>query len=281
MEDKKCQNENECMCCDVTSPVLRKKAFWGEFIGTYLMCFFGIGAVATATLFGAHTGAFQVGMVWGITIAVAIYLTRNLSCAHFNPAVTIAMCVAKRSSWRIFPLYFIAQLIGAIGAAGTLWFFFKDSVMKYLADNNLTMDMVSGVSGIWCENFPNAAGGVISPLVAFAAEAIGVFILVIVIFSLTEGCNLGRPSDDIFPLFIGLTITLLISVIGPMTDAGLNPARAMGPRIVGYLVGFRTMAFSWNVVIVYVLGPIVGAVLASLFFTKVLEPTQGSSKNHL
>lgn len=281
MEEKVFCNE-EAGCCEaVPNSVLKKKAFWGEFIGTYLMCFFGIGAVATATLFGAHTGAFQVGMVWGITIAIAIYLTRNLSCAHFNPAVTIAMCVAKRSSWKILPLYFISQLLGAMAAACTLWIFFKDSVMNFLANNNLTMDIVSGVSGIWCENFPNAAGGVISPFVGFFAEALGVFILVIVIFSLTEGCNIGRPSDDIFPLFIGLTITMLISVIGPMTDAGLNPARALGPRVIGWLVGFKTMAFSWDVVFVYVLGPIVGAVLASLFFTKVLEPAQASSKTHI
>lgn len=281
MEEKVFCNEGAGCCEAISNATLKKKAFWGEFIGTFLMCFFGIGSVATATLFGAHTGAFQVGMVWGITIAIAIYLTRNLSCAHFNPAVTIAMCVAKRSSWKILPLYFISQLLGAMAAAGTLWIFFKDSVMNFLSNNNLTMDMVSGVSGIWCENFPNAAGGVISPFVGFLAEAVGVFLLVIVIFSLTEGCNVGRPSDDIFPLFIGLTITMLISVIGPMTDAGLNPARAFGPRIIAWLVGFKAMAFSWDAAFVYILGPIVGAILGAIFFTKVLEPTQGSSKTHI
>ena len=71
----------------------------GEIIGTFMMCFFGIGAVANATLgvSGAFGGPFQVGMVWGITIAIAIYATRNLSCAHFNPAVTTAMCATGPS----------------------------------------------------------------------------------------------------------------------------------------------------------------------------------------
>lgn len=72
------------------------RSFIGEVLGTFIMCFFGIGAVATATLFGSHTGPAQVGLVWGIAIAVAIYATRNISCAHFNPAVSIAMCVSKR-----------------------------------------------------------------------------------------------------------------------------------------------------------------------------------------
>lgn len=97
----------------------------GEFIGTFLMCFFGIGAVATATLYGAHTGPFQVGIIWGIAIAIAIYATRNLSCAHFNPAVTLAMCISKRSSWRIFPIYLTAQLLGAIVAGAVLRIFLK------------------------------------------------------------------------------------------------------------------------------------------------------------
>lgn len=112
------------------------KAIIGEVLGTFMMCFFGIGAVATATLYGAHTGPFQVGMVWGITIAIAIYVTRNLSCAHFNPAVTFAMCVSKRLPWKEFPVYVISQLAGAIIAAALLWVFFADSVAAIVGFGN-------------------------------------------------------------------------------------------------------------------------------------------------
>src|SRR3712207_4216800 len=121
------------------------------------MCFLGIGAVATTTIYGAHTGPYQVGMVWGVTIAIAIYATRNLSSAHFNPAVTFAMCLSRRCSWKNFPVYLLSQLVGAILSASALWLLFKDSVMAGLNEANLTMAQASSFSNIWCEVFPNTA----------------------------------------------------------------------------------------------------------------------------
>lgn len=272
--------DNNC-CCEVVTKESLIQGFTGEVIGTFLMCFLGIGAVATATLYQAHTGPFQVGMVWGLAIAIAIYATRNLSCAHFNPAVTFAMCISKRCSWKNFPVYILGQFIGAILAASTLWIFFADSVRENLAAANLTMDVAvaTPASSIWCEVFPNTANGVISMPVAAFAEALGVFILVMIIFSMTEGCNVGRPSDDLFPLFIGLTVTVLICTIGPMTDAGLNPARDLGPRVVGWFVGWKNIAFSTDAFIVYTIAPLIGAGLAAIFFTRVIEPMQNSRNN--
>lgn len=270
--------DNSC-CCEVVTKESLIHGFVGEIIGTFLMCFLGIGSVATATLYQAHTGPFQVGVVWGVAIALGIYTTRNLSCAHFNPAVTFAMCISKRCSWKNFPVYILGQFIGAILAASALWIFFADSVRKNLAAANLTMDVATPASSIWCEVFPNTANGVISMPVAAFAEALGVFILVMIIFSMTEGCNVGRPSDDLFPLFIGLTVTVLICTIGPMTDAGLNPARDMGPRVVGWFVGWKNIAFSTDAFIVYTIAPLIGAGLAAIFFTRVIEPMQNSRNN--
>lgn len=270
--------DNSC-CCEVVTKESLIQGFTGEVIGTFLMCFLGIGSVATATLFQAHTGAFQVGIVWGLAIAIAIYATRNLSCAHFNPAVTFAMCISKRCSWKNFPVYILGQFVGAILSASALWVFFADSVKKSLDASNLTMDVATPASSIWIEVFPNTANGVISMPVAAFAEALGVFILVMIIFSMTEGCNIGRPSDDLFPLFIGLTVAALICTIGPMTDAGLNPARDFGPRIVAYFVGWKNIAFTMDAFIVYVLAPLIGAGLAAIFFTKVIEPMQNSKNS--
>ncbi|MCI6001148.1 MAG: aquaporin family protein [Finegoldia magna] len=270
--------DNSC-CCEVVTKESLIHGCVGEIIGTFLMCFLGIGSVCTATLYQAHTGPFQVGVVWGVAIALGIYATRNLSCAHFNPAVTFAMCISKRCSWKNFPVYILGQFIGAILAASALWIFFADSVRENLAAANLTMDIATPASSIWCEVFPNTANGVISMPVAAFAEALGVFILVMIIFSMTEGCNVGRPSDDLFPLFIGLTVTVLICTIGPMTDAGLNPARDLGPRVVGWFVGWKNIAFSTDAFIVYTIAPLIGAGLAAIFFTMVIEPMQNSRNN--
>jgi glycerol uptake facilitator protein len=248
------------------------KSFLGEFIGTFIMVFFGVGVVAVTVLFGAHSGTLQVGIVWGIAIALAIYATRNLSNAHFNTAVSVAMVISGRMSWRDLPVYIVGQLAGAIAAAGVLWLLLGSSVEQVLASSQVGFAEPSPASAIFVETYPNTANAVVSTPVAFLAEALGTFTLVCLIFALTEGANLGRPSPSMAPLFIGLTVTIIICVVGPLTDAGLNPARDMGPRIVGALAGWSAFAFSWEILLVYVGGPLAGGVLAALLTVTVLEP---------
>ncbi|MDO4291245.1 MAG: MIP/aquaporin family protein [Eggerthellaceae bacterium] len=256
------------------------KAITGEFIGTFLMCFCGIGAVAVASLFGAMSGPGEIGLVWGFTIAIAIYVTRHLSYAHFNPAVSVAMIVGGRMKLRELPAYLVGQFAGAFVAGLALWGLFADSVTKWIGDNGVTMMAKSSASSIWCEVFPNNSAAIVSNVTGAFAEGLGVFILVLVIFSLTEKANIGRPSTHLAPLFIGLTITVLIGTIGPLTNAGLNPARDLGPRLVGLMVGFGNLAFSWDVILVYTVGPLVGGALAALVYTKILEPMHIKCANH-
>src|SRR5271167_5082758 len=87
--------------------------FAGEFLGTFLLVFFGCGSVAASVLTGAQVGVFQVAIVWGLGIATAIYLTAALSGAHLNPAVTISL-----AAWGGFPKkrvvgYIATQMTGA------------------------------------------------------------------------------------------------------------------------------------------------------------------------
>jgi glycerol uptake facilitator protein len=103
--------------------------------------------------------------------------------------------------------------------------------------------------------------------VAFLAEAFGTGILSFVIFALTNPKNTEVKSAFVPPL-IGLTIGALIAVLAPLTQAGLNPARDFGPRIVAFLAGWKTVAFQgwW----LYVLAPIVGALAGAALADKVL-----------
>ena len=248
------------------------RLFTGEFVGTFLMVFFGVGAVAVTSLYGAMTGPFQVGMIWGVAIAIAIYVTRHFSGAHFNPAVSVAMVVAGRMHPRELPAYLIGQFLGAFVAALSLWILFADSVSSFLATNELTMFTRSAASTIWCETFPNSGLAIVPPLVACLAEGLGVFVLLVVIFSLTSDENTGRPNSHLAPLFIGLTVTVIIGTVGPLTNAGLNPARDLGPRLVGLMVGFGDQAFSWNALLVYTVGPLIGGALAAVFYRALLSP---------
>src|SRR5687768_8638889 len=92
----------------------------GEFVGTFLLVFFGCGSVAAAVLLGAQVGIFQVAIVWGLGIAIAIFATASLSGAHLNPAVTCAFAMWGDFPARRIPGYWAAQLIGAIAAAAVL-----------------------------------------------------------------------------------------------------------------------------------------------------------------
>jgi len=75
-------------------------SFLGELIGTSILVFFGCGSIAVTLLFSSHSGLFQIAAIWGVGVALAIYATRHISCAHLNPALSIAMVVAGRMSSR-------------------------------------------------------------------------------------------------------------------------------------------------------------------------------------
>jgi glycerol uptake facilitator protein len=246
---------------------------FGEALGTFLLVFFGCGSVCAAVLHNAQVGVFQVAIVWGIGIAIAIYLTASLSGAHLNPAVTVAAALFtdfKRE--RLLP-YIAAQMVGAFLAAAVLYLIFSGSVYEFEKRKNITRGQAGSEASamVFGQFYPNPGGEAITPerarsvplWRAFAAEGIGTAILVLVILGLTDGRNAGRPSSSA-PLFIGLTVTLLISILGPLTMASFNPARDLAPRIFSSLAGWGTLPFTLNGVgwlLVYVLGPVIGAIL--------------------
>lgn len=254
--------------------------FLGELIGTTILVFFGCGAVAVTILFSSHSGLFQIAAIWGISVALAIYATRHISCAHLNPAVSIAMVVADRMQSRKLPSYLMGQLAGAFLAAALLYFLFADALSQYESINNILRGSPESVTTamMFGEFYPNPGLAYAVPVTAvkaFMAEMIGTFALVFLIFSLTDGCNVGRPNDSLSPLFIGLTVTVIISVIAPLTQAGLNPARDLSPRFFAYLAGWGSAALPdshYGFLTVYVLGPIAGGILAALLFDKIVKP---------
>jgi glycerol uptake facilitator protein len=245
--------------------------FVGELFGTCLLVLIGCASVAVSVLFSAHAGLFQVAMVWGLGVTLSIFATRHLSCAHLNPAVSIAMALRGRMSWGRLPVYLVAQFAGAFIAAALLYLLFADSIAHFESLNGILRGSPQSVktAQMFGEFYPNPGAGPaasVSTFSAFFAEAIGTFILVSMIFALTEGCNLGRPADALCPFFIGMTVTVIISILAPLTQAGLNPARDLSPRLFSWLMGWGDAAFpdkNLGLISVYVLGPIVGAAFAA------------------
>lgn len=266
--------------------MLNSQEFFGELLGTFILVFFGCGAVAVTVLFSAHAGLFQVAAVWGLGVTLAIYATRHLSCAHLNPAVSLAMVLGRRMTLRRLPVYLVAQLLGAFLAAAVLYAIFSGSIAAFEAAQGIVRGSPESVrtAMIFGEFYPNpgAAGAAVTYWNAFGAEAVGTFFLVTMIFALTEGCNVGRPDDALAPLFIGLTVTAIISVLAPLTQAGLNPARDLAPRLFAWLAGWGQAAFPdqrYGFLIIYVLAPLLGGGGASLLFDRLLKPIMSRKKD--
>ena len=254
------------------------REFLGELLGTFILVLFGCGAVAISVLFGSLQGLLQVALVWGIGVSLAIYLTRHLSCAHLNPAVSLAMVLGRRMMPKKLPTYLCGQFLGALLAGAVVYLLFSSSIQAFEVAHGIVRGSAESIklAMIFGEYYPNPGGAaVVSLPLAMSAEALGTFLLVLMIFALTEGCNIGRPDNALAPVFIGLTVTLVICLIAPLTQAGLNPARDSGPRLVAWLAGWGTAAFPdrcGGFLWVYILAPIIGGQLAALFFVYLLEP---------
>ena len=248
-----------------------------------MLVLFGCGSVAVSVLFNAHQGLMQIALAWGIGVTLSIYLTRHLSCAHLNPAVTVAMVLSKRMASKKLPVYITAQFLGAFLAGIAIYLLFSPSISAFESTHNIIRGTAESVQTAKMFGEYYAAPGstsVVSLPLAIGVEAFGTFLLVLMIFALTEGCNVGRPHDAMAPLFIGLTVSSIICLVAPLTQAGLNPARDFGPRMVAWIFGWKSAAFpdqSGGFFLVYILGPLVGAMLASLFFVFAFEPTMKST----
>lgn len=250
----------------------------GEFVGTFILVFFGCGSVCAAVTTGAQVGIFQVAIIWGLGIATAIYLTAALSGAHLNPAVTISVAV-----WGGFPKkrivgYVASQLAGSFVAAAMLYVIFSGAITEFEMKNNIVRGEAGSEASamVFGEYFPNPQGKPLhevnrnrmEPWRAFVAEVVGTALLLLVIFGTTDPNNKDRPRI-LTAVTIGLTVTMLISLLGPLTMACFNPARDLGPRLFSSLAGWGSVPFTANGAgwfTVYILAPICGGLLGGWIY---------------
>jgi aquaporin Z/aquaporin NIP len=164
----------------------------------------------------------------------------HISGAHLNPAVTLGLAANRRFPWMYVPVYVVAQLVGAIAAALMAWALFGEPA-RAVARLGAT--------------YPAAGVG---PWRAFAAEAVVTFVLVLAVVSVATDT---RVPVGVAAIAIGAALAAAILVSGPVSGAGVNPARSLGPMIVA---GRFT---DWWV---YVIAPIVAGALAAGLYGRVL-----------
>ena len=129
----------------------------GEALGTFTLVFIGCGSVALAALFGTFSSLLEVAIVWGVGVALAIFISRKWCPAHLNPAVSVAFFLENLLSITRLPLYILSQIIGAFLASAVLYIFIQDELANYEFANDLVRGEVgSHVSAVmFGEFFPN------------------------------------------------------------------------------------------------------------------------------
>ena len=219
---------------------MSSKKFIAEFIGTFALIFIGAGSVAINHMTGGTSGLTGIALAHGLTIAVMVSATMAVSGGHLNPAVTVALLCTRKTDLPSAISYIIAQCLGAISAA-------------FLLRLCLPLSVLSAV------NFGTPAlAPEVTTSMGLLTEIILTFFLAFTVF----GTAVDSRAPKMGGLFIGLTVALDIMVGGPLTGAAMNPARYIGPAIIsGHLEN------CW----LYWVGPIAGAVLAGVIYTKSVQ----------
>jgi glycerol uptake facilitator protein len=267
-----------------------------EALGTFILVFFGCGSVHAAVLMNAQTGLWQVAIVWGVAIMVAVYVVGGVSGAHINPAITVTL-----ATWGRFPRqdvlpYILAQVLGGVLAGATLFGMYASYLDQREKERGVARGQLGSEVTAMCygEYFPSP--GSISTntdlhsketvekalraswadcgwMTACFAEFVGTLLLALVVFAMTDSRNTGAPPAWSAPIFIGLTVSILISVIAPLTQACFNPARDLGPRLVAFAAGWGEIAIPGprGFLHVYVVAPILGALAGGGLYERVLR----------
>jgi len=212
------------------SPVALARVLIAEAIGTFALVFAGCGAIMVDAKTGdlGHAG---VAITFGLVIMVMIYALGHVSGAHLNPAVTLSFALARHFPPHRVPLYWTAQVAGALLAAAIL-----RGSLGNIADLGAT--------------FPSGSDGQ-----AFLWEAVMSFFLMFVIMAVATDT---RAVGEAAAIAIGGTVALDALFGGPITGASMNPARSLGPGIV---------TGDLHAIWIYVLAPITGAAVAAGAYT--------------
>ncbi|HEY7634117.1 MAG TPA: aquaporin [Gemmatimonadales bacterium] len=225
------------------SSLLRRSL--AEAVGTFSFVFIGCASIASRYFNEANYGLLGIAIAHAIALSIMITATMSISGGHLNPAVTVGLLVARRTTGRTAAAYIAAQLVGAVVAA---------ALLRILWPVNLTRSISLGT--------PAIAGNILVPQ-AIGIEAVLTFFLVSAVF----GTCVNPTAPKVGGFGVGLVLLFDILVSGNLTGAAMNPARAFGPAVVsGQWVGQG----------VYWVGPILGGIIAALVWEYVL--LKGSEK---
>jgi aquaporin Z len=215
-----------------------------EVVGTFWLVLGGCGsAVLAAGYPKLGIGFLGVALAFGLTVLTMAYAIGHVSGCHLNPAVTVGLVVARRFKSSEAVPYVVAQVAGAIAAAGVLY---------VIASGNAAFNLADGFAA---NGYGAHSPGGYSLTSGLVCEIVMTFMFVFIILGATD----DRAPDGFAPLAIGLGLTLIHLVSIPVTNTSVNPARSTGPAL---MVGGWALAQLW----MFWVAPLVGAAIAGLVY---------------
>ena len=218
-----------------------------EFIGTFWLVFGGCGSAVLAAAFPSlGIGFLGVALAFGLTVLTMAFAIGHISGCHLNPAVSVGLVVGKRFPVSDLLAYIVAQVAGAVAAAGVLY---------VIASGKAGFDLAGGfASNGYAEHSP----GGYSLVACLVAEVVLTFMFLIIILGATD----RRAPAGFAPIPIGLGLTLIHLIGIPVTNLSVNPARSTGPALFAGGWALQQLWLFW-------VAPIVGAAIAGIVYPAV------------
>lgn len=215
-----------------------------EFIGTFWLVLGGCGSAVLAAGFpNLGIGFVGVALAFGLTVLTMAFAIGHISGCHLNPAVSVGLTVGGRFKASDLPAYVVAQVLGAIAAAGVLYF---------IASGKAGFDLSGGLaSNGYAEHSP----GGYSLASCLVTEIVMTAMFLLIILGATD----KRAPQGFAPIAIGLGLTLIHLISIPVTNTSVNPARSMGPALI---VGGWALHQLW----LFWVAPILGAAIAGIVY---------------
>jgi aquaporin Z len=218
------------------------KKLGAEFLGTFWLVLGGCGSAVLAAAFPeVGIGLVGVSFAFGLTVLTMAFAIGHISGCHLNPAVSFGLWAGGRFDARELLPYIVAQVLGALAAAGVLYF--------------IASGQAGYAGGLAANGFGENSPGGYSLAAALVTEIVMTFMFLIIILGSTD----GRAPAGFAPIAIGLGLTLIHLISIPVTNTSVNPARSTGPAVFEGGIALTQLWLFW-------VAPVVGAILAGFAY---------------
>lgn len=268
----------------------RMYKYIGEILGCFILVFIGNSVLAGAVFTGGALGFTIVPWGWAIGTLAAIYIVGGISGGHLHPGITIALAMTKRMEKKDVLPYIISQIVGSfLGAAAVFVTRFGNWVVVDAAKTKITSAVMLFCQYpnplFWGDYYPTDIGGTgalvaevntvfpawMGILIEFLIGGVLLMLLVMAVLDSDSPFSLSSVA----PYIIGIFVFAGVSIMGPLTMAGITPIRDFGPRLFAWVIGYGSLAFpgargfEWTI---YWIGPVIGAIVGVLIYDYLLKP---------